>query len=97
MTNITELEAKILHGFLTSEYNDDDVNGAPWMFSVIEHSGVESKLARGAISSLVKKGIFRVQDYEGKGRTNDMSVSLTAMGKELLSSPPWAEKLGVET
>lgn len=51
-----------------------------WVFAVIKGSGLDPKVARGAIASLVKKGMVQIDDYEGKGRSADMTFSLTAEG-----------------
>lgn len=61
------------------EYCPGYLNNA-WVFAVIDASGLDPKVARGAIASLVKKGMVNISDWEGKGRADDMVFSLTAEG-----------------
>lgn len=83
MQNLTELEIKILQASRTNEYCDAVDEGAPWVFAVIEESGILVNQARGVIASLVKKGIVIVEDYENKGKSDDMVFVLTDEGAEI--------------
>jgi len=58
-SNLTEMEVKLLRAFMQSDY----INSAEdetYVFDVIEKSGIPAKQARGALSSLVQKGIVRI-------------------------------------
>jgi hypothetical protein len=57
-----------------------DYPNTTWVFAVIDKSGLDPKVARGAIASLVKKGMVEINDYEGKGDTKDMTFCLTTEG-----------------
>lgn len=76
---LTNLELQILKSSRSNEYGDPAECGV-WMWSVIDNSGIPTRQARGVISSLVKKGLCEVDDYEGKGRSNDMCFTLTELG-----------------
>jgi hypothetical protein len=81
MNRFTDNEKAILKGARDNEYSDAfDDNGLPWVFAVINQSGLDPKVARGAIASLVKKGIITISDWEGKGCTNDMILAITDHG-----------------
>ena len=80
MTRFTENEKAILKGARENEYSDAFDDGMPWVFAVINESGLNPKIARGAIASLVKKGIAVIVDWEGKGRADDMVLSITDHG-----------------
>jgi hypothetical protein len=81
MTRFTDNEKAILKGARDNEYSDAfDDDGLPWVFAVINESGLNPKVARGAIASLVKKGIVTVSDWEGKGRADDMILAVTDHG-----------------
>jgi hypothetical protein len=77
----TDNEKAIFKGARDNEYHDcfDNSFGAcAWVFAVINESRLDPKVARGAIASLVKKGM--VSDWEGKGRADDMVLALTTEG-----------------
>ncbi len=82
----TENEKAIFKGARDNNFEDCFEEYCPgylnntWVFAVIEGSGLDPKVARGAIASLVKKGMVQIDDYEGKGRANDMTFCLTAEG-----------------
>lgn len=82
----TDNEKAIFKGARDNDYADcfeDCGNGGfntTWVFAVIDKSGLDPKVARGAIASLVKKGMVEISDYEGKGRADDMVFALTAEG-----------------
>lgn len=59
--------------------------GTPWVFAVIDESGIPATEARGVLSSLVKKGLVQIDDYEGKARPDDMILSFTMKGKDICS------------
>jgi hypothetical protein len=80
MTRFTDNEKSILKGARDNEYSDAFDGGFPWVFSVINESGLDPKSARGVIASLVKKGIVAVDDYDGKGRADDMVLAVTDHG-----------------
>jgi hypothetical protein len=82
----TENEKAIFKGAKENDYADcfeDCGNGgfnSTWSFAVIDASGLDPKVARGAIASLVKKGMVEVSDWESKGRADDMVLALTTEG-----------------
>ncbi len=86
---LTALETSIVQGFLASEYGDGGVHSVVWTFSIF--NGVNPKQGRGAVSSLIKKGLARVSQIEPGA--NGQAFSLTDEGKalvqtEILKSPP---------
>lgn len=79
MIKLTSNEQAILRAGRDSEY-DNFTENPTWVFSVIEGSGLDAKVARGVISSLVKKGLVEVFDNEGNGRADDMCIVTTDAG-----------------
>ena len=75
--NLTELESNVLESFVSSLYaepgfSDVDVN------DISEDLGVSTKIIRGALGSLVKKGIVQIE-------TNDSGYDII-----YLNTPYWA-------
>jgi len=84
--NLTENEKAILRGSRDNEFaNAFEENNFTWVFAVIETSGLPPEIARGALSSLVKKGIVEISDYQDKGKTEDMVFALTEQGRVVYS------------
>lgn len=84
--NLTENEKAILRGSCDNEFaNAFEENNLTWVFAAIATSGLSPEVARGAISSLVKKGIVEISGYEGKKKTEDMMIALTEVGKAVCS------------
>jgi predicted transcriptional regulator len=82
MMNLTENEKAIMKAGCDSEY-DNFCEAPTWVFSVIDNSKLDAKIARGVISSLVKKGLVEVFDNEGRGKANDMAITATESGIEI--------------
>lgn len=64
----TSNEIAIFRGSRDNEYANVFEEGGSWVFSVIDYSGLKPKVARGVISSLVKKKIIQIiddNDYPG--------------------------------
>jgi len=79
---LTELEIRVLEASRKSDFGDCFIEPS-WSFSVCDASGLNEKVYRGVVSSLVKKGLVVIQDDEGKGRFRDMVFILTENGKKL--------------
>ena len=75
--NLTDNEIKVLIASRNNEY-DDCIDGGTWSFTVCDNSGLSSKVYRGVVSSLIKKGYARVS-----GERNDEVFALTDEGKNL--------------
>ena len=73
---LTDNEKAILRGARDNEYGDAFEGSAPWVFAVIDESGLNPKVARGVISSLIQKNLVTVFDYEGKGKADDMVLEI---------------------
>lgn len=72
---LTIMEQAILWGMKYNEFGDCfENNFGEWVFTTIDYSGLDPKIARGVIASLVKKEIVTVFDNEGKGKSNDMVI-----------------------
>ena len=80
--HFTHNEKAIFKGARDNDYADcfEDGGTYTWAFAVIDESGLNPKVARGAIASLVKKGMVEIDDRESKGRSADMTFTLTAEG-----------------
>ncbi len=86
--NITDNEKAILKGGCDSDY-DNFCENPTWVFDAIDKSGLSPKVARGVISSLVKKGLVVIEDNEGKkgkGRSDDMTIFATDEGVNVCES-----------
>lgn len=94
--NLTEKEIKILNGMRENEYNDAlaNVGGeydfenhcGTWTFTAIENSGLDAKIARGVISSLIKKGLVIANTVTSNQRTrynDEDTIEFTKAGAEL--------------
>ena len=80
MTRLTDNEKAIMRGARDNEFSDVFDGGFPWVFAVIAKSGLDPKVARGSLASLVKKRVFDVDDYEGYHRADDMILGITDHG-----------------
>lgn len=78
--NLTELEIKLLNASRVSDY-EDAYYEPTWLFDVVSKSGLTEKVARGVMSSLVKKGLASISDWEGHGKYSDSVFLLTDVGK----------------
>lgn len=84
--SLTENEKAILRGSCDNEFaNAIEEFSFPWVFAVVEASGLSPQVGRGAISSLVQKGIVEISDYKAKGKAEDMVLALTELGKAICS------------
>ncbi|MDZ4877766.1 MAG: hypothetical protein CLLPBCKN_007201 [Chroococcidiopsis cubana SAG 39.79] len=84
--SLTENEKAILRGSRDNEFaNAVEDFSFPWVFAVVEASGLSPQVGRGTISSLVQKGIVAISDYEAKGKAEDMIFALTELGKAVYS------------
>lgn len=75
--NLTDNEIKVMIASRNNEYSDA-MDGATWSFTVCDNSGLSSRVYRGVVSSLIKKGYASVY-----GKRNDETFALTDEGKNL--------------
>lgn len=61
--NLTDNEIKVLIASRNNEYGDCIESGT-WSFTVCDNSGLNAKVYRGVVSSLIKKDM---QEYQEKG------------------------------
>jgi DNA-binding transcriptional regulator PaaX len=73
-SKVTDMERAVLGAYFRTDYGDGP-GSETWSFDVISHSGIEGRQARGAMSSLVKKGLIYVN---GSGK--DAATALTEAG-----------------
>lgn len=78
--NLTDNEVKVMLASRNNEYGDCCIEGSTWSFTVCDNSGLSSKIYRGVVSSLIKKGYARVA-----GKQNDEIFVLTDSGKALFT------------
>jgi len=87
---LTDKEKIYLKAIPLSDYNDGDQwkdGGGVWCFSVTDQiTEYTPQQAKGVMSSLVKKGLINIMDYEGGGRPEDMCVGLTLEGVQALKN-----------
>lgn len=75
--NLTDNEIKVMIASRNNEYGDCIEYGT-WSFTVCDNSGLDAKVYRGVVSSLIKKGYARVS-----GERDDEVFALTVEGKNL--------------
>ena len=75
---LTDNEVKVMIASRNNEYSDCCINWSTWSFTVCDNSGLNSKIYRGVVSSLIKKGYARVS-----GKQDDEIFALTEKGKAL--------------
>lgn len=78
--NLTDNEIKVMIASRNNEYGDCCIEGSTWSFTVCDNSGLNSKIYRGVVSSLIKKGYASVC-----GKQNDEIFALTDSGKALFT------------
>lgn len=80
---LTQMEKMILNGMRSNEYNDA-MDCPTYVFTAIDNSGLDSKQARGVISSLVKKDIVFVSpaDHYNENET----IGFTEKGTEVFET-----------
>lgn len=76
---LTDNEKAIIAAIPKSEYANTDDYSSTFTFSAIEHSGLDAKVARGALASLVKKGMVEVSDPDW-GAQGETTIFLTYAG-----------------
>ena len=64
MMKLTRMEKMVLNALRNNDYNDCYQDDYTWAFCATEYSGLETKQARGAFSSLIKKGLVGFQEDE---------------------------------
>ena len=82
--NLTELEVKVLEASRKTDFGDCLEYGQ-WSFAVCDKSGLDEKVYRGVVSSLVKKGLIQIFDQEGRGKFKDQVFEFTDKGRSLFS------------
>ena len=85
---LTEKEIIYLKAIPKSNFNDgSDAYCGLWSWSITDEIKEFSvQQAKGVMSSLVKKGLIRVNDAEGYGRADDMCVDVTDKGRETIKT-----------
>jgi hypothetical protein len=81
--NLTDMEKALLKGARINEFGDA-YNSSPWVWSVIDYSGLTGAQASGVISSLVKKGLITVDGKRcGASYDDDTSLCFTELGRKV--------------
>jgi len=76
---LTEKEMMVLKGARKSDFGDAYLDEFPWVFDVVEKSGVDPIAARGVLASLVRKGLIVISPLS----EGEPSLSFTGKGKEV--------------
>ncbi len=69
---LTDLEKQLLQGCLNSDFCSFE--DGPWFFDAVDQARLGSKVARGVVSSLIKKGLVEIHDNIGWGKYDDMVI-----------------------
>ena len=89
--NLTENEIVILKACRTNCFGDagnfDEYyfERYPYVSGVIDQSKLPAKIARGVISSLIKKDYVEIIDSEDEGKAKDMVIGFTQKAFKLCS------------
>lgn len=81
---LTKNEIEVMEAARNSNFGDI-IESGQWSFSVCEQTTLGEKVYRGVVSSLIKKGLVEIHDYEENGRYDDMIFELTEAGKQRYS------------
>jgi hypothetical protein len=79
---LTDKEVDVLIAARNNEFNDCLTDDYTWCFAIINNSGMISSVARGVISSLIKKGYCGVSNEK---KVDDRTFWLTEEGRKLFS------------
>jgi hypothetical protein len=81
--NLTDMEKALLKGARINEFGDA-YDSSPWVWSVIDYSGLTGAQASGVISSLVQKGLIAVHGKRcGASYDDDTSLCFTDLGRQV--------------
>lgn len=81
---LTRMEKMVLNAMRENDYNDALQDGGTWLFCATEYSGLDTKQARGALSSLVKKELVEVTEI--KEAPNESMVGFTEAGEKVFEN-----------
>lgn len=84
---LTANEISLLNAMRQNEFNDalaEDHFCGTWSFTAIDYSGMTAKVARGVISSLVKKDLVHVSG--GSSKDDPESIGFTDAGAKLFDT-----------
>lgn len=82
---LTNMEKMVLNAMRENDYNDALQDGGTWLFCATEYSDLDTKQARGALSSLVKKELVWV-NIEKLSDSDESTVGFTDEGKALFDN-----------
>lgn len=80
---LTRMEKMVLNAMRENDYNDALQDGGTWLFCATEYSDLDTKQARGALSSLVKKELVEVNIEK---ISNESTVGFTEAGEKLFEN-----------
>lgn len=80
---LTNMEKMVLNAMRDNDYNDALQDGGTWLFCATEYSGLDTKQARGALSSLVKKELVEVNIER---ISNESTVGFTEAGEKVFDN-----------
>ncbi len=80
---LTNMEKMVLNAMRDNDYNDALQDGGTWLFCATEYSGLDTKQARGALSSLVKKELVEVNIER---ISNESTVGFTEAGEKVFEN-----------
>lgn len=86
MEKLTRLEKMVLNAIRDNDFNDGLEYGT-WLFCATDYSGLDTKQARGALSSVIKKGLVSVDINKGHaGGPDESTVWFTDAGEALFNN-----------
>lgn len=81
---LTNMEKMVLNAMRDNDYNDALQDGGTWLFCATEYSDLDTKQARGALSSLIKKELVEVTEI--KEAPNESMVGFTEAGEKVFDN-----------
>lgn len=84
---LTRMEKMVLNAMRENDYNDVLQDGYTWLFCATEFADVDTKQARGALSSLIKKELVWAEIEEKRsGQPDESTVGFTEAGEKLFEN-----------
>ena len=86
MEKLTRMKNIVLNAIRDNDFNDGLEYGT-WLFCATDYSGLDTKQARGALSSVIKKGLVNVDINKGHaGGPDESTVWFTYAGEALFNN-----------
>ena len=89
---LTELEQNMMKSIPADDFFEHGLDSVIWLDCFIDGLDMDSKIARGVLASLIKKGLIVVDIYKENGK-NQSTMALTDEGQDWLIEQGIVEKV----